>query len=74
MIEQKNTELTWWERNKKKVFIIGGVVIAAGIGIVVFKNKDALLALRSLTQNRLLTLFLKQLTLLSQRLLSRLHC
>lgn len=45
MIEQKNTELTWWERNKKKVFIIGGVVIAAGIGIVVFKNKDALLAL-----------------------------
>ena len=45
MNEQKNTELTWWKRNKKKVFIIGGVVIAAGIGIVVFKNKDALLAL-----------------------------
>jgi len=43
MNEQKNTEMTWWERNKKKVLTIGGVVIAVGIGIVVFKNKDALI-------------------------------
>ena len=43
MNEQKNTEITWWERNKKKVLTIGGVVIAVGIGIVVFKNKDALI-------------------------------
>ena len=37
--------MTWWERNKKKVLIIGGVVIAVGIGIVVFKNKDVLIEL-----------------------------
>lgn len=45
MNEQNNTEMTWWERNKKKVLIIGGVVIAVGIGIVVFKNKDVLIEL-----------------------------
>ena len=45
MTEQNNTEMTWWERNKKKVLIIGGVVVAVGIGVVVFKNKDALIGL-----------------------------
>ncbi len=45
MNEQNNTEMTWWERNKKKVLIIGGVVIAVGIGIFVFKNKDVLIEL-----------------------------
>ena len=45
MNEQNNKEQTWWERNKKKVFIIGGVVVAVGIGILIYKNKDAILAL-----------------------------
>ena len=45
MTEQNYTEMTWWERNKKKVLIIGGVVVAVGIGVVVFKNKDALIGL-----------------------------
>ncbi len=45
MNEQNNTEMTWWERNRKKVLIIGGVVVAVGIGVVVFKNKDALIGL-----------------------------
>ena len=45
MTEQNNTEMTWWERNKKKVLIIGGVVVAVGIGVVVFKTKDALIGL-----------------------------
>ncbi len=45
MNEQNKSEMTWWERNKKKVLIIGGVVVAVGIGVVVFKNKDILNAL-----------------------------
>ena len=38
MDEQNKTETTWWERNKKKVLIIGGVVVAVGVGVLVFKN------------------------------------
>lgn len=45
MNEQNKTEATWWERNKKKVLIIGGVVVAVGVGVLVFKNRDALIAL-----------------------------
>lgn len=45
MNEQNNTKTTWWERNKKKVLIVGGVVVAVGVGILVFKNKDTLIAL-----------------------------
>jgi hypothetical protein len=45
MNEQNKTETTWWERNKKKVLIIGGVVVAVGVGVLVFKNRDALIAL-----------------------------
>ena len=45
MNEQNKTETTWWERNKKKVLIIGGVVVAVGVGVLIFKNKDALTAL-----------------------------
>ena len=45
MTEQNITETTWWERNKKKVLIIGGVVVAVGVGFLIFKNKDALIAL-----------------------------
>ena len=45
MNEQNKTETTWWERNKKKVLIIGGVVVAVGVGVLIFKNKGALIAL-----------------------------
>ena len=45
MNEQNKIETTWWERNKKKVLIIGGVVVAVGVGVLVFKNKDALIEL-----------------------------
>ncbi len=45
MNNQNNTEMSWWKRNKKKVLIIGGVVVAVGIGVLVFKNKDVLIAL-----------------------------
>lgn len=45
MNEQNKIETTWWERNKKKVLIIGGVVVAVGVGVLAFKNKDALIAL-----------------------------
>lgn len=45
MNELNKTETTWWVRNKKKVLIIGGVAVAAGVGVLVFKNKDALIAL-----------------------------
>ena len=42
MNEQNNMEKTWWERNKKKVLIIGGVAVC--VGVLVF-NKDALIKL-----------------------------
>lgn len=45
MNEQNKIETSWWERNKKKVLIIGGVVVAVGVGVLAFKNKDALIAL-----------------------------
>jgi len=55
MNEQNKTETTWWERNKKKVLIIGGVVVAVGVGVLVFKNRDSLIALlkrgKGLTSN-----------------------
>ena len=34
MNEQNKIETTWWERNKKKVLIIGGVVVAVGVGVL----------------------------------------
>ena len=42
MEKTENQKLTWWERNKKKVFIIGGIVIIGGISLVLFKNRDIL--------------------------------
>lgn len=45
MNEHNKIETTWWKRNKKKVLIIGEVVVAVGVGVLVFKNKDALIAL-----------------------------
>ena len=45
MNEQNKTETTWWERNRKKVLTIGGIVVAVGVGVLIFKNKDALIAL-----------------------------
>ena len=45
MNKQNKDNKNWWERNKKKVFIAGGIVIAVGVGIVIFKNKDAVLTL-----------------------------
>ncbi|SFX76535.1 hypothetical protein [Ruminococcus sp. XPD3002] len=45
MNEQKKNEMTWWERNKHKVFIISGGVATVGVGVLVFKNKDTLISL-----------------------------
>lgn len=45
MKEQNTHKKSWWERNKKKVFVIGGIAVLTGIGYVVFRNKDALLPL-----------------------------
>ncbi len=32
---------TWWARHRKKVFIIGGVIVLAGGGFLVWRNWDA---------------------------------
>lgn len=32
----------WWNRNKKTVYIVGGVIIAVGIGYALFRNFDAI--------------------------------
>lgn len=45
MNNQKTHEKSWWKRNKKKVIIISGIVILAGVSYIVFKNKDALISL-----------------------------
>lgn len=45
MKNQIITKKSWWERNKKKVLIIGGIAVAVGICVVAFKNRKAILAL-----------------------------
>ena len=32
----------WWHRNKKKVYIVGGIILAVGIGYVGYRNSDAI--------------------------------
>lgn len=44
MKNQIITKKSWWERNKKKVLIIGGIAVAVGISVVVFKNRKAIRA------------------------------
>lgn len=51
-------ESTWWERNRKKVLVIGGIVIAIGVGVAVyaaFKNKSVLTLALKKTKNKLLS-------------------
>ena len=43
MNEQNVNEKTWWIRNKKKVFVIGGVVIAAGGAYLFLKNRTSII-------------------------------
>ena len=31
---------TWWQRNKKKVLIVGGIAVAVVGGILLYKNRD----------------------------------
>ena len=42
MNKQNNDKKSWWQHNKKKVYIACGIAITVGIGIVVFKNKNAI--------------------------------
>lgn len=44
MSEKKSKFKTWWEKNKKKVCVVGGALVAVGIGAAayyVLKNKKA---------------------------------
>ena len=47
MKEQNSIKKNWWQRNKKKVFVIGGVVLAIGTGITLYyltKNKKSIIS------------------------------
>ena len=41
--ETKKTSL--WERNKKKIMIVGGVIIIGGISYLIFRNRNTLMKL-----------------------------
>ena len=47
MKEQNSIKKNWWQRNKKKVFVIGGVVLAIGTGITLYyltQNKKSIVS------------------------------
>lgn len=44
MKKQETIKKSWWERNKKNVLIIGGIVVTVGLSVVVFKNRKAICA------------------------------
>lgn len=45
MKKQKYHKSSWWEHNKKKVFVVGGLLIISGVCYMTFKNRDAIISL-----------------------------
>ena len=45
MENNENQKTNWWSRNKKKVMIVGGVIIIGGISYLIFRNRSTLMKL-----------------------------
>lgn len=43
MNDQNSKKASWWTRHKKKVYIIGGIIIVAGVSYVAYRNRQILL-------------------------------
>ena len=45
MENNETSRTNWWSRNKKKVMIVGGVIIVGGISYLIFRNRNTLMKL-----------------------------